>query len=794
MQDRQKTQSGFPSDFLNQVKSFFTSGQLRCEKARLEAFLSALPGDYCGFGKDGTIAYSQGFLDAFGLSSVSDIEDILGAADSTHGAALEAHLNILKQSGKHFQMECHIPRSGKILQITGTIGQAINESDQFLILWVLDKSQHKEKVMSLEKRAESAEYDVYRLRSALDAMPVLSWIRDKDGEIIWCNKPFAQARGVEKSEIIARQLELPLTTAKKGEKQLHPVRKMALTALEQNESRIEKYHCIIKGQRLLLSVQEAPLTKGSGTLGLAQDISREEELESEQARYMSANKELLQQLQSAIGIFAADTRLEFYNNAFASLWNLEASWLNTKPHLPEILDKLRETRQLPEQADFLSYKQEWLDMFTSLMAPHDQMMYQPNGNILRNLIIPHPMGGLMMIFEDVTSRLELESSYNTLIAVQKETLDNLSESVIVFGGDGRVKLWNPSYRKLWGLHNEDLDNEPHISKLVEKHKNFFTDEGWPKVREDMMSLALNRAEQVGRFEREDGLLLEYATVPLPDGGMLVTFFDVTDKIRVERALREKNKALEEAEQLKSDFLANVSYQLRTPLNSIMGFNDILSYEYFGSLNEKQKEYTASIQEASEKLRDLIDNILDLASFEARQLSLNIEEFKLRPMMEQIHEIVEVWARKEGLELKLECPKNIGSMTADPRRIKQALMNILRNSIAFTPKGGKIKMKVAKRKNNVIFTISDTGIGISDKDIKRIFSPFERVEVSAEQRQEIAHHGVGLGLSLVKNIFDMHHGRVEVESKPDKGTKMIVTMPASPEKRRETLISSEIEEK
>lgn len=769
---------------LGNIRRLFFPSQLRAEKARLEAFLSAMPGDYCGFGDDGTIAYSQGFLDALGLNAISGIDDILWAFDNIDSAALDAHFTALQDSGRAFSYSCESRHTRKTLKITGTRGEALDATDGFSILWLVDQTDESSKIADLGQRLEETEYDVFRFRSALDAMPLLSWIRDSAGDLIWCNKSYADALGVNKSEIIGRQLELPLTASKRksGErkdasKTDHPVRGLALAALKQDSKQQESLHSIIGGKRLLLSVQESPLSGGSGTLGLAQDITREEELETEQKRYLSANKELLQQLQTAIGIFDADTAIEFYNDAFSHLWGLEASWLDKHPRLSEIMDKLRETRQLPEQADFRSYKQEWLDMFTSLVGPHEQMLYLPNGDVLRMLVIPHPMGGLMMTFEDVTSRLELESSYNTLIAVQKETLDNLSESVIVFGGDGRIKLWNPAFRKLWDLNNEDLDGEPHVTKLVDKLSGFFTQEEWPEVKDEFKSLALDRSERAGRFERDDDTLLEYATVPLPDGGMLITFFDVTDKVRVERALREKNQALQDAEKLKSDFLANVSYQLRTPLNSIMGFNEILTHEYFGPLNDKQKEYTHGIFEASEKLRDLIDNILDIASFEAGTLTLNHAEFEIKPVMEQIHEIVDVWAKKEGIDLTLKCPKNIGKMTADPQRLKQALLNILGNSIEFTPENGSITLSASRKQPNIIFTITDTGVGITENDIKRIFKPFEKAEGQSKGNGDTARSGVGLGLSLVRNIVDMHGGDIEIDSRPGKGTTIELILPA-----------------
>ncbi|MCD8562534.1 MAG: PAS-domain containing protein, partial [Alphaproteobacteria bacterium] len=519
------------------------------------------------------------------------------------------------------------------------------------------------------------------------------------------------------------------------------------------------------------------LTEG-GTLGIAEDVTEREDLESELKRYKATMHELLEQLRTAIAIYGADQKLDFYNSAFAQLWGLEDGWLNTKPKLGEVMEKLREERRLPEQADFRRFKQSWLDMFTTLIDPMEDMLYLPDGSALRMLVVAQSAGGLMMTFEDVTSRLELESSYNTLIAVQKETLDNLGEGVAAFGGDGRLKLWNPSYGRLWGLNPEDLESEPHISRIADKVKGFFTDDRWPEAREDLIAMTLDRSMREGRFSRNDETLVDYSAVPLPDGGVLITFTDVTDTVRVENALREKAAALEAAEKLKLDFLANVSYQLRTPLSAIMGFNDILDQEYFGPLNTRQKEYTHDIQSASNRLLNLINDILDLSTIEAGYMTLERAPVKVKPMLESLLDLTQDWARKEKIEVRLECPANIGSIEIDERRVKQALVNLIRNSIAFTPSGGSITIGAKKQTGGITLSVSDTGIGIKRENQLRIFQPFERAQRglihTAEKGQSGG--GAGLGLSLVKNIASLHEGRVDLESEPGKGTTVSLFFP------------------
>ena len=640
-------------------------------------------------------------------------------------------------------------------------------------MWLEDITIAQAQDLRLQTEKDFAEAERKKLQAALDNIPAPVWMRDDKEDLLWCNRAYAKMVGVTPAAAIAEQKELSIKPIKKDEKTT-PLSRDALTGnpAENKGGETMKAHVVSGGKRLLMTISTVALEQGF-TLEMAQDITREEELETEQKRNSAANMELLEQLGSAIGIYGPDYRLEFYNSAFAQLWGLEDRWLNTHPKLGDIMEKLRETRKLPEQADFKNFKQSWLNMFINLIGPHEDMLYLPSGSAVRMLVLPHPMGGLMMSFEDVSSRLELESSYNTLIAVQKETLDNLTEGVAVFGEDGRLKLWNPSFGQLWGLHPESLNGTPHITKLVEKMEHYFEAEDWSARRTEIITQCLDRNIHEGRLKRADASLLAYSTVPLPDGGVLVTHIDITDTVRVENALREKNAALETAERLKLDFLANVSYQLRTPLNAIMGFNEILDQEYFGPLNDKQKEYTKGMEEAGENLLNLINDILDLSSIEAGYMALQKEDVAVASIMDALHELTSEWARKEKLEIKLDYPKNIGTIYGDERRIKQVLLNLLRNAITYTPKGGQITLSAKRKKETLQFLITDTGLGIEKHDQIRIFEPFERAR---KQGTGDSRSGAGLGLTLVKNIVTLHGGNVELHSTPGKGTEVTITLP------------------
>jgi signal transduction histidine kinase len=650
----------------------------------------------------------------------------------------------------------------RLLRLRGAFGAAIGGGDQFRILWVEDVTDEEDKIAQIRKARGQAEQDLSLMRGALDLLTMPVWIRDSAHDLLWVNKAYAALLGTVVPDVIASQLEITLPQ-KAGTKSL---KDLAAIAMAEGRAQTASSHVIAGGKRRWMEFSALPLPASHKTIGFAHDLTALEDAQGNLTRHITANKTLLEQLRTAVATFSAEQAIEFYNAAFANLWGLEEGWLNTRPKLGDILEKLRADRRLPEQADFPKYKQGWLDMFRKLIDPHEDMMYLPDGSAVRLLVLPHPMGGLMMTFEDVTSRLELESSYNTLIAVQKETLDNLAEAVVVYGGDGLLKLWNPAFAAIWDLNPEELEGQPHINKIVDKVRDLFVPDEWAATKAALISHGLSRNVLEGRMVRTDGVSLRYATQPLPDGGVMVSYYDITDSAKVEHALREKNAALETAEQLKTDFLANVSYQFRTPLNAIMGFSEILEHQYFGALNERQKEYTSGIRESGERLVSLIDDILDLSTIEAGYMELKRTDLPVAPLLQNIVDLTSAWAQKQKLTIKLYCPQNITNIYADERRIKQILLNLVRNAIHFTPENGNINISAENSGDGVKIVVQDTGIGIKPEDLSRIFLPFEKTIKGQGS-------GAGLGLALVKNIVELHGGSVKVDSAEGKGTTVTV---------------------
>ncbi|HJU19019.1 MAG TPA: ATP-binding protein [Stellaceae bacterium] len=595
-----------------------------------------------------------------------------------------------------------------------------------------------------------------RLREMIDAIPLPLWRRDADLALADCNAAYAAALDVSREAALAGGRELSGGPARGA-------------ADDVQGRRSETRHVVISGSRRLLEISEGPAPSG-GTIGFAVDRTDVETAEAELSRHVSAHAQVLESIHAAVAIFGADKRLKFFNAGFAALWGLDEEWLAHEPSLDEIMEQLRERRRLPEVADFRAYKREQISLFTSLIEPQQELMHLPDDRTIRLSISPHPFGGLLFVYEDVTDRLAIERLYNTLSAVQRATLDHLFEGIAVFGSDGRLKLHNPAYRAIWGLSEQDVLGEPHIGEIVEKMRPYFAEVGdWPAVMDGIVAKVMTHTLSSGPLYRRDGSVLQVVTVPLPDGNVLLTYLDVSDTARVERALRERNEALETAARLKSEFIANVSYELRTPLNAVIGFAEILAHQYFGTLNPRQLDYAHSIRESANQLMALINDIIDLATIEAGYMILETETVGVLGMLQSVLTLTRERARNREIELRLKCPPEIGGIEADERRLKQALFNLVTNAIRFTPAGGSVTIEAAREGHDLLLSVADTGIGILPDDQARVFEKFERAA---------RHSGAGLGLSLVKSLIELHGGAVSIESEPGRGTRVTCRIPAS----------------
>ena len=748
--------------------------------ARSEAVLASAPLGCLVIAPGGARVHGQpALMAALGLGGQTEaalgaIPDAFEAADAKH---LSTALATLRNRGGGFELRLQCKDGGRFFEVrgaratgvAGTVG-ADQGADQgaaqgteasAAVLWFQDVTEAVRETARV--RAECNDF-----KALLDNLPLPIWRRDGDLNLVYCNRAYGRAVDMDPDAALTGAVELL------GKVKAEAGRAIAARALASCAPETESHRVVVEGSRRLLEIGEYPAGDGA-LIGLAIDRTEAEELEAELRRHIGAHDAVLENLGSAIAIFGPDLGLRFFNGSYAHLWGLDEDFLRTGPELGDILEALREARRLPEQSNFPEFKREWLRGLKTLIDPTEELLHLPDGSTLRSFAIPHPFGGVLLTYEDVTDRLSLESSYNTLIEVQRETLDNLYEGVAVYGADGRLKLSNPAFARIWDLPESLLGNEPHVRELVAHSRDFFavSDEEWEGLMEARVARATEPEPRSGRRERADGSIIDWSLMPLPDGASLFTFLDVTDSIRVERALRERAEAIETADRLKSEFVANISYELRTPLNAIVGFAEILENQYFGKLNERQLEYSRDIVRSSERLTVLINDILDLASIEAGYMQLDVATVDLRALIESVEKLAHERAHHQNIDLKMVCPENIGTIAADGRRLKQALFNLLSNAIKFTPEGGAVTVSAERADDEVRLVVTDTGSGIQPEDIERVFGKFE---TGAGQRGQ---GGAGLGLSLVKSLIEMHGGWVSLHSKPGEGTKVVCHVPLEP---------------
>jgi signal transduction histidine kinase len=642
--------------------------------------------------------------------------------------------------------------AGRIIEAKGQVigGRAI--------LRLREISGIKSELAELERRHQKHVEDTAALRALIAAIVAPVWARDEAGKLSFTNEAYARAVEVkDPTEVIERGIELFE----------HGGRSELLRAHEAAAPYCGRLAAVVAGERRSFDVTTVPA--GRGSAGIAVEATETELMRAELKRMMEAHRRTLDQLATGVAIFGSDRRLSFYNAAYRSLWDLDADFLDQGPTDSAVLDRLRAARKLPDEQDFRQWKSALYDAYRAVEAK-EHMWHLPHGRTMRVVTTPNPEGGVIYLFDDVTERLDLERRYDALIRVQGETLDNLTEAVAVFGSDGRLRLSNPAFARMWRLSPDVLAGRPHIESVSERTRPLHDDHPvWQRLRATVTAID-NREPTLGRLERRQGSVVDCATMPLPDGATLVTFQDVTDTVNVERALRERNEALKAADKLKTDFVHHVSYELRSPLTNIIGFADFLGDSVTGPLTEKQREYLSYITASTNALLAIINNILDLASIDAGAMTLNLGSVDIRKTMEAAAEGVQDRLVNSGITLELHAAPEIGTFIADERRVRQSLFNLLANAVGFSPAGETVTFAAHRRRDAIAFSVTDRGPGIPADVQDKVFDWFETHSLGSH------HRGTGLGLSLVRSFVQLHGGSVTLESVVGRGTTVTCVFP------------------
>jgi signal transduction histidine kinase len=730
------------------------------QTSRLARLLETAPAFPVVVKGDGRIEAADRFSRLLGLSvPAGALTDLGGHSDAGLSdndlAMLEEKVRETQRTGKDFTLPLAIAGSERRLLVVGSIADAIIYPNGAALLWFFDST---ESLRELEKRtgeSEEARAAFSALAGLIEAAPLPMWHRSPDMKLNFVNRAYVEAVSASDGlEVVEEGIELLET--EKGK----TAADYAAETQKTNTQAERVVSTTLNGERRQLRVFDIPLGD-AGVAGLAIDVQDLTEARTEFRQLSEAQRDLLNMMSAGVAQFDSDHMLSFANLPFQRLFAFRDQWLAEKPEFARVMDRMRENGKLPEVRDFPVWRNEREHWFRTA-EPSEENWLLPDGTHLRVLAQPVPDGGLLLIFEDRTEQAQLASARDILLRVRTATFDNLFEAIAVFTADGRLSIWNRLFAEIWGLADDVLIKHPRLDELLPLQATHLKQPSQISIIGELIRMTTaNREQRQTRVNFADGRMFQIATIPLPDGNALFTMLDMSDSMKIEQALREKNSALEEADGIKAKFLANMSYEFRTPLTSIGGFADLLKAGVAGELNDQAMEYVDAILTSSQRLSEQINTVLDYSQSEAGALPISRQDVDVSAMLTELAESKASFAKEKGVVLHLQLGEAQVTAALDGRRVGQAISHILDNAIRYHRTDGEILLFARQRQNLLEIVVSDDGPGIS-----------------ITQQSAMSDDGVfqGLGLPLAKQLIESHGGTLRIESRPGEGTTIMISLP------------------
>lgn len=716
---------------------------------------------------DGRIELSRRLADWLGFEALPrDLSELVGGDSGLveeQAGDFVRDVTAAQKGGKPFSRTIRPRGSERLLVVTGMRAPDAVHAPGGVVLWFTDATESQGEISRLQR-------DTGRLRAAFDALtalieaaPIPMWYRGPDLRLLMVNSAYVRAvEAVDAEDAVERGLELVEGAGLGG-----PLANAAMARDTQEPQRVTM-PATIGGERRTLRLFDIPLPTG-GVAGFAIDVEEVMQARGDLRRFEAAQRAMLDRLSAGVVQFAPDHSLVFYNQPFLRMFSMRREWLADKPEFDRVLERMREANRVPDARDFPAWKAERREWFR--MAEPAEESWVLSGTHLRVVAQPLPEGGLLLIFEDRTRQLELQREHGEMQQVRTATLDSLNESVAVFAR-GRLQLWNRRFRATWGFAEGFLDGHPQIATLVKELTPRLSRAGAAEMIGDLIrSAAKDRQQRGGTIATRDGRQFEVSAVPLPDGNALLTMVDTTDRHRVERALRDRNEALEVADRVKTAFVANMSYELRTPLTSIKGFAEMLDGGYAGTLSDHGREYVGAILDSVDRLGRLIDEVLDLTRNEGAPVAR--EAVAMDAIAREAVAAVTPVARAKRIDLAVEVQPSAGMVQGETRRLRQAIEHLLRHAIAGTPEEGRVLLHIDGTARRARIIVSDNGPGMSREAVARAFDRFAHTPTGRDGGRGL---GLGLGLPLAKQFVEAHGGKIDMLSEQGAGTLVTVDLP------------------
>lgn len=454
----------------------------------------------------------------------STFEDVLKHFYKDDVKKINKYVGLLKEEGVAFEDHFLQKTANRYIRLEGV---RINGADGNIycdMIWFRDISFATNRIKSLEEAKTAGEKKLLVLQDLLDNLPFAVWLRDHLLNIVYCNKKFAEfIPDKSKEEIMTEHLEITGTNGESISK--------TLAARVHNTNRLGKTPAgvVVKGQRIAMEAFEVPFyaeqnLEKTYSAGCLININELDQLRRNLKRHQDAQLEILGTLGTAFAVFDQNMVLNFYNQSFIKLWQLDTSWLSEKPNYTAFLDTVREKRLLPEVPDYKAFKQNELKAFTQIIGPVNDLMHLPNGKTLRRMRAPYPMGGIVFAYEDISDRLAATSAYNALMSIQNEILTGMFDAVLIFGANGRLSFFNDAYVRLWNADKNFLAGEPSFDDVLDSQSRFLAqDEDWENLKKGIKDNILNMTSKTMIMQRLHAENLKLGVTHLSDGSLMIVF-------------------------------------------------------------------------------------------------------------------------------------------------------------------------------------------------------------------------------------------------------------------------------
>ncbi|WP_379921660.1 PAS-domain containing protein [Erythrobacter sp. R86502] len=748
---------------------------MRTSLKRLQTLLDVAPALPLLVRVDGRIEAPEKLARMLGLSAMPRYLSELAAppGNSTAGGLAQAQLDQLwakiqttQKSAAPFRMAINLPGAQRSLALYGTLADPQVSPGGAALVWIFDFTDSHAEMARLRAAAARATGDFAALVGLIEAAPMPMWFRGADLTLQLVNQAYVDAVGAgSAAEVVQAQIELL-----EPEDGRSPA-DVARTTLQSQDKSERIIAATIHGARRTLRVSDLPLGL-EGVAGYAIDIEEQQQVAREFRAFRDAQRALLDQLSVGVALFDGEERLTFANRPFRRLFSLTDETIETHTPFERFLAEARERGRTPEVRDFPEWRRERTAWF-GMQATLEEAWPLPGGTHLRVVAQPMPDGGLILITEDRTESLALSAVRDTLLRTRTATLDSLFEALAIFAPDGSVQLWNRSFAGTWGLSPELLDQHPSADELLGAiGRNLVRPEEASLIGAAVRAATLDRREKEGRVDLADGRTLRFAGIPLPDGNGLLTVLDITASQKAEQALRERAEALEEADAVKARFLANMSYEFRTPLTTIGGYAELLKSGVAAD-PEASGEYVDAILSAVERLTEQVENVLDLSQSEAGLLPIRKERLDLLDFLTTLVREREAAIVSAGLSLDLKGRRG-RVIEADPRQLGRAIGNLIDNAVVGTPKGGRIVIEIRKAPEGTDFgveiSIADNGRGMTSQELARAQGGVKPAGDGSPERR------TGLGIPLARQLIAAHDGTLEILSRKGAGTSATIRLP------------------